>query len=93
MLLLRSVNVLLVMIPVRESFSNTNISLFYFGSPTDFEKQISLQILLLGNHGRSSYGAFSESITPSQVLHCVSFAAAVTNFKLNFKSTEDNDFQ
>lgn len=42
-------------------------------------------MLLLANHGRSSHGVLSESITPSPVLDCVSFAAAVTNFKLNFK--------
>lgn len=50
-----------------------------------FDKQISLQMLLLANHGRSSYGVLSESITLLPVLDCSSFAAAVTNFKLNFK--------
>jgi len=50
-----------------------------------FDKQISLQMLLLANHGRSSHGVLSESIILSPALDCVSFAAAVINFKLNFR--------
>lgn len=48
-----------------------------------FDKQISLQMLSLANHGTSSYAVLSENISLSPILDYRSFAA-VTNFKLNY---------
>lgn len=58
---------------------------FIFEVLLSFDKQEPLQTLSLANRGTFSYAVFSEGITLSAVLDCSSFAAAVTNFKLNFK--------